>query len=160
MGSIDVPTLVNWLVKGLISFVFGAGGAWVAYRLQVIQLKKTWAQEVTIREQEFARQLELEKTKLELARQAEREEREAKNRRDQLTKGLDDVDANMAKLMEMIEQLEGKAIPAPMPAPWSHLKEIRDTGGSAPELLRARRVAVVVGHVIGVCVLVALLLLR
>ena len=86
MPVLDLPNLINWIVAGLIGFVFGAVSALLTYRLERRRDDLKWQRELEKLRLEFALQ------SLQRRKEYEQEKIEESSERikAELTQGLDD----------------------------------------------------------------------
>ena len=73
MSNIDTPTLINWIVSGLIAFIFGAISTWLAYGFQKRREDIAWNREKERMQHQFQNDVERlrEEVKQELYKQQE-----------------------------------------------------------------------------------------
>jgi hypothetical protein len=109
MITIDIASLFNWIVMGLIGVFFGTISAWIAYRYERRRDDIVWEREKIKLHQQYEQEKELlalqnqQKVK-ELEEQIARQN--SSEVRQELLRGLDNPDETVRKLLMLSEVLQ------------------------------------------------------
>jgi hypothetical protein len=115
MPSLDISTLINWLVSGFIGLIFGVGGAWVAHRYQRQRDDIAWKRE----KEKLRKQFEHDKKMLQLGFEQKLREVEQQRIRENLLRGVESPDRTIEELQRAKQRIHTPSMlpPAPKRAP-------------------------------------------